>query len=216
MGKSGSLRASYSLMRGWYPRTGMLWQRFLGSIFCFNCKRGEYQNILKIFHGKQSLAISEITRVRQTPQNANARRLGGEALTAAQPNRMCTDRSRITPIFRPKLEETRCSEFSPRTRGVIKILATVSRWFVLRHNTTRHDQRHDTQLTKTGARCQNIICALLLLYMGEEEAFWVLRMLCEEYLPQYWTPGTFPFSHCATASDRLNVPWSTRPPAIQT
>ncbi len=122
---------------------------------------------------------------------------------------MCTDRSRTTPIFRPKLEETHCSEFSPRTRGVIKILATVSRWFVLRHDTTNDTTRHDTtQLTKTGARCQNIICALLLLYMGEEEAFWVLRMLCEEYLPQYWTPGTFPFSHCATVSDRLNVPWS--------
>lgn len=45
----------------------------------------------------------------------------------------------------------------------------------------------------TCVRRQNIICALLLLYMGEEEAFWMLRMLCEEYLPQYWTPGTFPF-----------------------
>jgi hypothetical protein len=42
----------------------MLWQRFLGSIFCLNCKRGEYQNILKIYQDKQSLAISEIARVR--------------------------------------------------------------------------------------------------------------------------------------------------------
>jgi hypothetical protein len=112
----------------------MLWQRFLGSIYCFNCKRGEYQNILKIFHGKQSLAISEIARVRHT-HHANSRRLGGELLNAAQPNRMCTDRSRTIPIFRPKLEETRCSEFSPHTRGGIKILATASRWFVLQHDT---------------------------------------------------------------------------------
>lgn len=37
-----------------------------------------------------------------------------------------------------------------------------------------------------------MICALLLLYMGEEETFWVLRMLCEEYMPAYWTPGESP------------------------
>jgi len=41
----------------------MLWQRFLGSIYSFNCKRGEYQNILKIFHNEQSLATAEIARV---------------------------------------------------------------------------------------------------------------------------------------------------------
>ncbi len=62
-------------MRGWYPRIGMLWQRFLGSIFCFNCKRGEYQNILKIFHGKQSLAISEIARVRHTHTHTHTTRM---------------------------------------------------------------------------------------------------------------------------------------------
>lgn len=38
--------------------------------------------------------------------------------------------------------------------------------------------------------CQsmNIICSLLLLFMGEEETFWALTILCEELFPQYFTP----------------------------
>jgi hypothetical protein len=35
---------------------------------------------------------------------------------------------------------------------------------------------------------QNIICSLLLLFMGEEESFWALTILCEELFPQYFTP----------------------------
>lgn len=116
---------------------GMLWQRFLGSIYCFNCKRGEYQNILKIFHGKQSLAISEIAR---------------------DVHRSFPDH----PYFQTKAG-----------RDALQRVLTAYSW---RNQIIGYCQS------------MNIICALLLLYMGEEEAFWMLRMLCEEYLPQYWTP----------------------------
>ena len=39
---------------------------------------------------------------------------------------------------------------------------------------------------------QNIICAVLLLYMSEEEVFWALSTLVEEILPGYYTPGIHP------------------------
>ncbi|KYQ93209.1 hypothetical protein DLAC_05848 [Tieghemostelium lacteum] len=39
--------------------------------------------------------------------------------------------------------------------------------------------------------CQsmNIVAAIFLLYMSEEEAFWMLTCVCEDFVPDYYRPG---------------------------
>lgn len=38
------------------------------------------------------------------------------------------------------------------------------------------------------------MCAHLLIFMSEEEAFWMLCSICEEMLPDYYTPRYIIFS----------------------
>lgn len=101
----------------------MLWQRFLGSIYSFNCKRGEYQRILHIHRGQQSVATAEIARVPSDIFKRNTARC-----RFLIPHRTYIGRFPSTPIFRVRQGETRYRECSLLTRGETKTLAIANQW----------------------------------------------------------------------------------------
>ncbi len=37
----------------------------------------------------------------------------------------------------------------------------------------------------------NIVCALLLLYMPEENVFWMMVSICEDLVPEYYNEELF-------------------------
>ena len=40
-------------------------------------------------------------------------------------------------------------------------------------------------------KSMNIVCALLLLYMPEENVFWMMVSICEDLVPEYYNEELF-------------------------
>jgi hypothetical protein len=52
---------------------------------------------------------------------------------------------------------------------------------------------------------QNFVCAILLLFMDEESAFWTLHTICEDYVPEYYRPAMVLSSYLMSKSFKCCV-----------